>query len=112
MEDAAGTATVLFGTLFGTGLLGALLRRWWKQQDNAFEADQMARAEERQSCAEQIAELRAQHVTEVEGLRHSFNRRFDAMAAAMQAMVDLVPEGDARTEAARILLKMSMEDHD
>lgn len=84
-------------------------------------ADQMARAEERASCEEQVSRLRseheaemkqirADHVLECAELRRSFDRRFNAMAKALREIVLLVPDGEQRMRATEVLLQLSIDE--
>jgi hypothetical protein len=120
-SDGAAAIAAVFASLFGVGILAAFMRRWWAQQDNAFAADQNARAEERAACEEQIDKLRgehraqceqmrADHIHEALELRRSFDRRFQAMARALRDVVLLVPDGPARQEATEILLRLSVDE--
>lgn len=124
VHGATDAVALIFGSLFGVGLLAAFMRRWWKQQDNAFVADQNARAEERANCDDQIrllraehtaaiAQLREQHVTDMSELRDSFQRKLSGFAVALKACIDLIPEDDERrAEATRILLQLSVDERE
>lgn len=52
---------VIVAALIGSGgLVGLLLKRWWKQQDNATDAFRAGAAEGEKRCAAEVAALRAQ----------------------------------------------------
>lgn len=106
-QGLAEPAALALGSVFGAGLLLALLRRWWSQQDNAFEADKSARHEERESCEEQIARIRIEHQAEVARVEARFIRRYEASSDAVRKLVDLMPE-ELRPEAAAIVLDMTI----